>query len=179
MEEEIWKAIEGYEGIYEVSNIGRLKSLDKIRNHPHTGPSFHPGKILSRKSSNNTYTKINLFKEGISKSFPIHRLVANAFVPNSFNKPFVNHINGIKNDNRAINLEWATQSENIQHAFDNGLCKTGESHYNNKLTSVQIMAIRRLYSINPKFKRRAVARKLQVSHSTINSIVNKASWNHV
>ena len=94
---EIWKDIQDYENIYQVSNLGNIKSQRKIR------------KICVHKSG---YNVITLYKNGKGKSFRVHRLVAQAFLPNIDNKEVINHINGIKTDNRVDNLEWCSQKEN-------------------------------------------------------------------
>ena len=104
---EIWKPIKDYEGLYEISNLGRIKSR-----------YFQENKIL--KSDCNRYAKIDLRKNKVRKGFLVHRLVAEAFIPNIENKPQINHKNKIKLDNKVENLEWVTSSENIIHAFENG-----------------------------------------------------------
>ena len=104
MEEEIWKPIKDYEGLYEVSNLGRVKSL----NYRGTGKE----RILKNTERSNGYLAIGLIKNGKTKMFRVHRLVAEAFIPNPENKPCVDHINTIKNDNRVENLRWVTCEEN-------------------------------------------------------------------
>ena len=104
MEEEIWKPIKDYEGLYEVSNLGRVKSL----NYRKTGKE----KILKNIECNNGYLKVGLIKFGKCKMCSIHRLVAEAFIPNPEDKPCIDHINTIKNDNRVENLRWVTHKEN-------------------------------------------------------------------
>lgn len=106
---EIWKDIAGYEGLYQVSNFGRVKSL----NYNKTGIS----KCLVPKK-NNSYNMVCLCKGGVHKYVSIHRLVANAFIPNPENKLEVNHIDGNKSNNLISNLEWVTSSENTRHAID-------------------------------------------------------------
>lgn len=108
--EEIWKDIEGFEGVYQISSFGRLKSFK----------SLPEGRILSNKNSKGGYLSVilNPRQEG-QKSEKIHRLVAKAFIPNPENKPQVNHKNMDKQDNRVENLEWATLNENMKHAAIN------------------------------------------------------------
>ena len=99
---EYWKDIEGYEGLYQISNVGRVKSL-------------YSGKVLKEVKTTNGYLSIRLYKNGISHRFSIHRLVAKAFIPNHENKPEVNHIDEDKTNNKVSNLEWNTRLENMRH----------------------------------------------------------------
>lgn len=115
---ETWLPIQGYP-TYQVSNLGRIKSLSKSKrwvHHGKTGLSITKEKILRLIQASTGYTQINLFN-GSSKLFLVHRLVAEAFLPNPKGKPQVNHKNGIKNDNRVENLEWVTVSENGLHGY--------------------------------------------------------------
>jgi hypothetical protein len=105
---ENWKDILGYEMLYEVSSNGNIRNKKT-------------SKILSNKS--NSYVTVSLFKNKICKRFTAHRIVAEAFIKNPLNKKEVNHINGIKNDNRIENLEWCTSSENINHSWRIGTSK--------------------------------------------------------
>ena len=119
--EEIWKDIENYEGLYQVSNLGRVKSLPRKRITPTGWPYLSKEKILTPKLRKDGYLEISLYTKGKSKSYFIHRLVAQAFIPNTESKPQVNHIDGDKTNNQVNNLEWATREENMQHAFKTGL----------------------------------------------------------
>ena len=108
---EQWRNITGYEGLYQVSNYGRVK---RKYNNGKT-------KILKPISTNNGYLRVSLSKNNVKNMCFVHRLVAQAFLDNPDNKLQVNHISGIKTDNRVENLEWCTAQENIQHAFNTGL----------------------------------------------------------
>lgn len=116
---EIWKDIQDYEGRYQVSNLGRVKSierLDSIGRHVSE-------KILKPTLEEWGYYCVILYKESKKRYYQIHRLVAQAFIPNHQNKPQVNHIDGNKINNHVENLEWVTGSENVQHAYNNNLHK--------------------------------------------------------
>ncbi len=123
--EEIWKDIEGYEREYQISNFGRVRSLDKKVNVKNNHIAIKHGKIL-KLHKNLRYKYIMLSSKNVTKMCRVHILVAKAFVPNPQNKTQVNHINGNKFDNRAENLEWVTAKENMMHAWRNELNKRGE-----------------------------------------------------
>ena len=118
---EVWKDIAGYEGLYRVSNLGNVESLVT-------------GKVLKKLPHSTGYHAVVLYKNRKPKRCILHRLVAEAFIPNPENKPTVNHKNGDKHDNCITNLEWATHKENQQHAFRTGL-KVGVNYKNNKLST--------------------------------------------
>ena len=112
---EEWKDIPGYEGLYQASTEGRIRSLPKpsrIRRGNKIVPFTYPGKIISVSQTKKGYLMTALFKEGKLKSYTIHRLIANTFIPNPENLPQINHKNEIKNDNRVCNLEWCTNLYN-------------------------------------------------------------------
>lgn len=113
---EIWKSVVGYEGLYAVSNFGRVKSLALVE-YIKTGQIRNHKERLMRLQNMRGYKTVKLSCDGTVATILVHRLVAIAFIPNPENKATVNHINGDKSDNRVVNLEWATQSENNTHAY--------------------------------------------------------------
>ena len=121
---EVWKPIQGYEGWYEISNFGNVRSVPRevIQNHWQGGVSVYkmPGRTLKPGVNPNGYCHIDLHRNGKIQRFSIHRLVAIHFIENPCGYPIVNHIDADPSNNRADNLEWCTQSHNIQHAYDNG-----------------------------------------------------------
>jgi len=163
--EEIWKEIEGYDGCYEVSNFGRIKANYKYR----------PSRIL-KGSINNCYLTVGLYKNKKSKTIKIHRLVALHFIQIVKDKPFVNHIDCDKMNNKASNLEWCDAFENMQHANINGRMnyKTGENHYSTKLKEVDVLNIR-----SSSLTQKKLSLLYGVGVSTINMIKKRKNWKHL
>lgn len=128
---ETWKNINGFEGLYEISTKGRIKSLG---NGKSTNPNQCLEKIIKTGLSRNGYIKCKLHKDGKRYYYNVHRLVALNFIQNIDNKKEVNHKDGNKKNNSVENLEWVTSSENQKHAFKNGLQKRvyGSAHKQSK-----------------------------------------------
>lgn len=121
--DEQWKPIKDYEGMYEVSDRGRVKALERVK---WNGKGYQKLNeiILSLGVTKKGYLVATLSKNGVHKTFRVHRLVADAFVPNDLCKEQVNHIDGDKKNNSAKNLEWVNNSENQNHAIKRGLRKS-------------------------------------------------------
>lgn len=114
---EIWKDIFGYEGIYMISNLGRVKALKRRIKNKHDSFYYLPERIRKPVKDKNGYLTVLFTVNRNVKCFKIHRLVAEAFVKNPYKKPQVNHKLGIKSDNRATQLEWADNSDQQQHRY--------------------------------------------------------------
>ena len=115
---ELWKDIEGYEGLYQVSSLGAIRSLDRYRNRPSKSGNMYiqryKGKVL-KQTLNDGYFTIYLHKDGVNKFYSVHRLVAKAFIPNPNNLPQVNHKDENKQNNCVENLEWCTAKYNVNY----------------------------------------------------------------
>lgn len=164
---ENWLSVKGYEGLYEVSNLGNVRRVG--------------GKVLSPKPGKLGYKIVALHMNGYAKKYLVHRLVAEAFIPNPEDKQYVNHKDGDKSNNVLSNLEWATPSENIHHAYDTGLHYPirGEKNVQCKLTTKDIEWIKaNVIKGDKKFGCKAIAKKFGVTEPHISYIVNGKKRKH-
>lgn len=178
LEEECWKAVPDYEGIYEISDRGRVRSLDRIG---FRGWSFK-GKVLSPIPHSGGYLCVGLWVDGKGKSCYIHRLVALVFLGPCPEGMQVHHHDGQKTNNNLANLHYVTPAENIRHAFNAGLIEPppppylrGEDHGQSKLTETDIREIRQTYE-SGEITQRQLAAQYGVDESNISLIVNHESW---
>lgn len=126
--EEIWKDIKGYEGLYQVSNLGKVRSMDRWVAHKGNSKVFVVGKLIKLQTKKNGYIRVDLSKNHKHKHYAVHRLVAQAFIPNPDNLPQVNHKDEDKTNNRVDNLEWCDNHYNItystpQQRYYRGMCR--------------------------------------------------------
>lgn len=165
---EIWKDIIGYEGYYQISNLGNIKRFRKYKSN-----------ILKPRINKRGYVQITLCKNSCTKTFRLHRLIAESFIDNPQKKLQVNHINGIRHDNRLENLEWVTQNENMKHAFNNKLAipLIGEHQPNSKLKEKEVLEIKQRLLFKESII--SIANTYNVSKSTIGSIKSKRTWKYL
>lgn len=165
MKEE-WKPVIGYEGRYEISNYGRLKRLFK-------------GERILKNSFSGGYKRHSLFKDKKGVKCFIHRLVAQAFIPNPENKPFINHKDFNRANNNVSNLEWCTSKENTVHCVVNGRQNHpkvwGEKHSQAKLKTEDILFIRN-YNYKKTKSKKQIMDRFNISISHLNLILRKGTW---
>jgi hypothetical protein len=183
---EVWKDIKDYEGIYQVSNFGNVKSLDREVAPNNRVPYWRKGKICKQSKSNLGYMTVGFTVNTIKVNKYVHRLVAEAFIANMNDYPQVNHIDCDKTNNRMYNLEWCTNSQNHIHAAKNGLNKlhlhrvaySGEENGRSLLTKEQVLEIKQKY-IPYKYSAKKLSKEYNVSESCITHILNNTSWKKI
>ena len=174
---EEWADVEGYEGLYAVSNLGRVLSLGKTPAMPKK-----KARVLRMSVEKKGYVVARLTKNGKEKDFKSHRLVAHAFLDLVSGKEYVNHKDGVKAHNTVYNLEWCTSQENQLHAYKTGLKKStpvfGEQVASAKLTVNQVLTIRQLRVVEGHTLERLAA-LFQVSSGCILKIILRKTWLHI
>jgi hypothetical protein len=198
--EEIWKEIKGYEGLYEISNLGRVKSLKRVVDRGRQGKRVEPERILKPSKNGKGYLCVKLCFMARESNQRIHSLVASHFPNIKYDHPAfqiapelktnfdyqvitsqkfqVNHINGIKTDNRWDNLEWVTNSENQIHAYKLGLNKKrlGKDNHATKLTAYEAALIK--YG-HPDLSQRQIAKIYGITQAAVSLIKKGVNWGHI
>lgn len=169
---EEWKDIPNYEGKYQISNIGRLRSLK------HRWGKRKQPKIMSLTTTADGYKRGYLTKDGKTKGISVHRLVAMAFIGMPKKKKCINHKNGIKTDNRPSNLEWCTREENIQHSVEMGMHVRGERHADARLCKEDVLDIRQKYKTG-EMTSKELSKKYGVCQRHVHNIIARNKWKHI
>lgn len=177
---EEWRDVVGYEGFYQVSNLGRIRSLDREIKHKNGKVFKANGKLLTITYSGNNYGRVILYKNGKNSAKLIHRLVAGAFIPNVNNLKEVNHKDLDKTNNAVQNLEWVSPKQNTQHAFGNRHIKRyfGEDNHRAIVTEEVVLKIRQLHSTG-KYRYKDIGEMFGVHASVVGYIVRRQTWRHV
>lgn len=163
---ETWRPVVGYENKYEVSSFGAVRSLDFNK----TGAT----RLMSLQEDRYGYARVGLSGIGKQKYCLVHRLVAQAFIRNPDNLSAVNHIDGDKGNNSAVNLEWCTNDQNMAHSSRMGLHRHGEAHPRAVLNECRVLEV--LRRRNNGESTSSIARSLGVGRSTVGSILSGKNW---
>lgn len=175
---EIWKEVDGFNGVYFVSNKGNVKSVDHYCKG-RKGSGKQTGRVLKLSESRKGYLRVSLSKDCKKFNTSAHRLVAKAFIPNPKNKEQVNHKDCDKKNNHVSNLEWCTGLENRRHAQENGRDNPnyGEDHHNSKLSNNQVLEARKLREKGCTINEIAI--RFNVSKTAMCKIVNRVTYPNV
>ena len=177
-----WKWIKGFRGKYKVSRAGKIKSVSRIIYSGHKGskPRTCPARMLKTSVNHKGYRVLCLCKNGVQKTYILHRIVAQTFIPNPYNKPEVNHKDGNKLNNHWTNLEWVTDQEQAAHAHRMGLAKsvTGEQQGNAKLSNDKVLFIRAMLRLGI-FNGVELAKMHQVDTTLVSMIKLRKVWRHI
>lgn len=181
---ELWADIKGYEGYYQVSNLGRVRSLDRgmyVNDERYSKPRWvnRKGKLLKEYGNGSKRRMVILRMFGVGKNITVHRLVATHFIPNPNNYPVVNHINHDYLDNRATNLEWCTYQHNTQHAIAAGRMDHIYKQHEKltKITKEQATNIKKLLALG--WSNSKVAKELGIGYNTVYHISKGHTWKHI
>lgn len=172
---ERWKPVVGFDGVYSISDLGRLR-------REVTASNSKAGFILTPFRRPSGYCCYTVWRDGKMRTLLVHRLIAQAFISNPDGKPHINHRDGVRSNNAIDNLEWCTARENVRHAMEvlghvpfKGHQPFGERHYKARLTQQQVDDIRARH-LAGRINQAAIGREFGVSKKTINSLIKGASW---
>ena len=169
---EQWLPIRGFEGEYEVSDHGQVRSLDRyVRNR--SGTALKRGKLLKPRRDGRGYFFVGLYRERKSTQCRVHRLVAEHFLTNASNFPVVNHLDNCPTNNHVSNLEWCTQKENIRHAAAHN--RFPSEVMSRKMTAERVRELREMHRSGVPYK--DLKNRFGLSHTTVYRIVSGRVWN--
>lgn len=180
-ETEIWKPIPGYEGYYEVSSYGRVRSVDRTIRTASGELRRHVGQILKFEVDKDNYRRVGLFRGGLRSRQRVHRLVALVFCGKPSEGQEVRHLDGDPANNRVENLRWGSQSENRQDSVAHGTSVhflPGQGHPSSKLSANQVREIRELYATRdiPQWQ---IGERFGIARGTVSNIVRRKAWKHI
>jgi hypothetical protein len=177
MRTEEWRSVPGYEGVYEVSNLGRVASCFRQTPCSRHGTRTYPRRVLKLRPTSGGYVRAGLAYGGTTRTLLVHRLVAMAFLGPPPEGMEVCHNNGQRADNRATNLRWDTRVNNHADMAAHGTAMRGERQHQAKLTEDKVRHIRRSYAEG--VSRAALAKQHGVAWSTIQAVTARRNWRHV
>jgi hypothetical protein len=164
---EEWKVYEDGDYNFIVSNLGNIKN-------------GNTGKLLYKRKDKNGYVTVRMSRNAEEKTFKAHRLVLLTFLPNPLGLPYVNHLNGIKDDNRLENLEWCTQKQNVRHAFNTGLITMKGSDNPKSIVNEDLVhEICQWFQSNPTLGAKAASEVFSVTHRVLSHIRCGESWEDI
>lgn len=175
---EIWRDVVNFEGFYEVSNYGNVRSVDREIKYEDGRVYSYKSKILSFNNTKQGYYSAHLYKNCVRKNRKVHIIVAETFLPNPLGLTDVNHKDGNKLNNHVDNLEWTSRLQNMQHGFSTGLINnTGTNHGNNIYSDEQIIHVKRLLVLRRPHKE--IEAVTGVKKGTIEQISQGRQWTHL
>lgn len=175
---ELWKPVVGYEGLYDVSSYGRVRSLDRVVTHSRCGDTRLRGQIMNLTENRTGYLRVRLCEDGVARTLRVHRLVLTAFVGEPFKGAVCLHLDNNRQNNHVSNLRWGTSSENNMQMRKEGRGSRGETCGRTKLTEKQVLEIRRLYAAGGVLQRE-LGLLFNVSSQAISHIISGRTWRHI
>lgn len=172
---EVWRPVVGYEGYYEVSSLGNVRSVDRYvegRN------GMLKSTDICKWKNHGNYLQVSLHKDDKKNGYGVQRLAGFAFVPNPLNLPEANHINTIRYDNRSNNINWMTGEDNKKYSIEMGTWCHGERHNKTKLKEPDVIEIRRLHATG-EYNYEDLAKMYNINPCNISRIVKRINWKHL
>ena len=174
MIDEEWRPIAGFETLYEVSSLGRVRSLGRVVTYAWRGTTktmTKHAKVLAPETDKDGYRRVALTGEdGRARHFPVHRLMGIAFIPNPNNLPQINHIDFIRANNVLTNLEWSTPKGNTHHSLKDG-------RYGKTITKEIVLEIRARHAAGKRMA--TIGRDFGLGHDTVRKLVLRERWAHI